>query len=122
MPLPSSSCFLQCPQRYRGFAAAAQHCPGASPVTLTMLLLPWLQELALIEYRMLYFPPSVVAAAAVLLGESYCGPARVSAQLRDLSGYTPQLLGELFLGPVWMYVSATRWAAAAVVLTAYPIS
>ena len=67
---------------------------------LTMPLLPWLQELALIEYRMLYFPPSVVAAAAVLLGESYCGPARISAQLRDLSGYTPQLLGGL--GPVCM--------------------
>ena len=104
LPLPSSFCFLQCPSRTGALLQLHSIALVSSSVILTMPLLPWLQELALIEYRMLYFPPSVIAAAAVLLGESYCGPARIAAQLRDLSGYTPQLLGELLLGHVW-YIS-----------------
>ena len=52
-----------------------------------------LQELALLEYGMLNFPPSVVAAASLLLAQSYDNIFTASAYLQRLSGYTPQLLG-----------------------------
>lgn len=42
---------------------------------------------------MLNFPPSVVAAAAVLLAQSYENVFTAAPHLQRLSGYTPQLLG-----------------------------
>ena len=42
---------------------------------------------------MLNFPPSVVAAASLLLAQSYDNVYTASAHLQQLSGYTPQLLG-----------------------------
>jgi hypothetical protein len=51
------------------------------------------QELALLEYAVLNFPPSVVAAAAVLLAQSYGNLFTAAPHLQRLSGYTPQLLG-----------------------------
>ena len=51
------------------------------------------QELALLEYGVLNFPPSVVAAASLLLAQSYDNVFTASAHLQRLSGYTPQLLG-----------------------------
>ena len=51
------------------------------------------QELALLEYAVLNFPPSVVAAAAVLLAQSYDNIFTAAPHLQRLSGYTPQLLG-----------------------------
>ena len=54
---------------------------------------PTLQELALLEYGVLNFPPSVVAAASLLLAQSYDNALIASANLQRLSGYTPQLLG-----------------------------
>ncbi len=42
---------------------------------------------------MLNFPPSVVAAAAVLLAQSYDSLFTAAPHLQRLSGYTPQLLG-----------------------------
>ena len=52
-----------------------------------------MQELALLEYGVLNFPPSVVAAASLLLAQSYDNIFTASAHLQRLSGYTPQLLG-----------------------------
>lgn len=52
-----------------------------------------MQELALLEYGVLNFPPSVVAAASVLLAQSYDNIFTASGHLQRLSGYTPQLLG-----------------------------
>lgn len=52
-----------------------------------------LQELALLEFGVLNFPPSVVAAASLLLAQSYDNIYTASAHLQRLSGYTPQLLG-----------------------------
>ncbi|DBB06239.1 TPA: hypothetical protein ACH3X3_009782 [Trebouxia sp. C0006] len=50
-------------------------------------------ELALLEYAVLNFPPSVVAAASVLLAQSYDNLFTAAPHLQRLSGYTPQLLG-----------------------------
>ena len=52
-----------------------------------------MQELSLLEYGMLNFPPSVVAAAAVLLGQSYENVFSAAPHLQRLSGYNAQLLG-----------------------------
>ena len=52
-----------------------------------------MQELALLEYAVLNFPPSVVAAASVLLAQSYDNLFTAAPHLQRLSGYTPQLLG-----------------------------
>ncbi len=52
-----------------------------------------MQELALLEYAVLNFPHSVVAAAAVLLAQSYDNLFTAAPHLQRLSGYTPQLLG-----------------------------
>ncbi|KAL3146333.1 hypothetical protein ABBQ32_003025 [Trebouxia sp. C0010 RCD-2024] len=56
-------------------------------------LAAYLTELALLEYGVLNFPPSVVAAASLLLAQSYDNVFTASAHLQRLSGYTPQLLG-----------------------------
>lgn len=56
-------------------------------------LAAFLTELALLEYGVLNFPPSVVAAASLLLAQSYDNVYTASAHLQQLSGYTPQLLG-----------------------------
>ena len=53
----------------------------------------FMQELALLEYGVLNFPPSVVAAASLLLAQSYDNVYIASGPLQRLSGYTPQLLG-----------------------------
>ena len=49
----------------------------------------------MLDYCMLVHPPSVVAAAALVLANSYDSVFRVTSPLQRLSGYTPQILGEL---------------------------
>ena len=71
-----------------------------------------LQELALLEYTVLNFPPSVVAAAAVLLAQSYEGVFTSASQLQRVSGYSPQVLGTfpcMLCLPVQVLLTSSIW-------------
>lgn len=73
------------------FLSVFQQGIGLPPKSLA--LASYLTELGLLEYAVLNFPPSVVAAAATLLAQSYSNTYTAAAHLQRLSGYTPQLLG-----------------------------
>lgn len=60
----------------------AQAQPAQPHVTATAA---YLIELGLLEFELLAWTPSQVAAAALLLAQSWCGPARVG-DVRDMSG------------------------------------
>lgn len=66
-----------------------------------------LQELALLEYTLLSFPPSVVAAAAVLLAQSYDNVFTTASELERVSGYSSQVLGVLLCLPCSSYFADT---------------
>ncbi|KAL8167208.1 hypothetical protein V2J09_008707 [Rumex salicifolius] len=99
MTAPTVKCFL------RRFVRAAQACSEASPMHLECLS-NYIAELSLLEYHMLQYAPSVIAASSIFLAKYILSPSKRpwNSTLQHYTLYQPsqlqdcvQALHKLFL-------------------------
>ncbi|KAE8817452.1 Ttam-3A [Hordeum vulgare] len=88
MTAPTAKCFL------RRFVRAAQVCDEDPPLNLEFLS-NYVAELSLLEYSLLAYPPSLVAASAIFLSKFILQPAKHPWHNSILAHYTQYKPSEL---------------------------